>query len=96
MRVKLGKFVLIPVAESDRFDMVEPVVRMNKKTKKNYDSDKVIGYSMTLEYCCKIAVSDAVSRLSDDELLSLEQYVKMYRDECSKLKHDIERALRVV
>jgi len=59
-----------------------------KGTGEYYDDDAIIGYNMSLESCIRKIIH--INHCSKDEVISLKEYIEMYRKEVNEIKKLIE------
>jgi len=88
MIIKIDERFYLNQSNSDRFDLVEKVVRSKKDSEETYEAENVLGYDMQIENCIKKIIAE---RLKDNkETVSLKQFLEEYKKEKEQLLKTIK------
>jgi len=83
MYIKIDNIFTLNQASGDRFDLVKPVIRKKADTGKEYFSEVIVGFSMSLESCLSNIIADRLK--NKEETVNLSEFLKAYKKEKDQL-----------
>lgn len=88
MNIKIDERFQLNQSSSNRFDLVEKVVRQKKDSEDTYEAENTLGYDMKIESCINTIISEKLK--TKEETVTLKQFLEEYKKEKEQLLKTIK------
>lgn len=90
MNIIIGKYKLEPsVGSLERWDLIEQVERTGKTSGEKYDAEKVLAYSVGLEYALQTIISMKLAEIAGN--VTIAEYLALYIKEKNEVLDTIRK-----